>query len=67
MVQARQSKTCFQGLEEREMSIKLRARNPVDTVVGVHDRQHLVDIRRGALVVFIPQYDDGIAALLPGA
>ena len=47
------------------MGVELAALNTVNAVVGVHDEQHLIRIGYGAVIIFIPQHDDGAAALAP--
>src|SRR5215469_10829532 len=47
------------------MCIVLIAAYAVPSVIGVHDQQHLIQVGHETVVVFIPPYDDCVAALLP--
>src|SRR5882724_2093667 len=54
VVEAAEAQTAFDGLEQREVGVVLRAGFVVRAVVGIDDRNHLVDIRSQAVVVFVP-------------
>ncbi len=47
------------------MGIKLRALPLMGTVVRIHNRDHLVRVRRQTVVVFIPQHNDCVVATRP--
>ncbi len=63
VIQAWQTKAILQSLQQGIMIISLVARHPVDAVVGVNDGDYLVGER--TVIVFVPQHDDGVIALLP--
>ena len=65
MVQAGQLETAFDGLEQREVSVEDAALQIVEAVVGVNDGCHLIDGGRDAVVIFVPDGDDGVVASFP--
>ena len=52
--------TCFEGFEKREVRIKLIALQAVWAVVRVYDQKHLIGSWRHAVVVFIPEHNNGV-------
>src|SRR5205809_3596206 len=47
------------------MRVEVRALQSPRTIVSLDDRWNLVDVRDETVVVFIPDYDNGVVALLP--
>jgi hypothetical protein len=66
VIQARQVQAGFDGLEQGEVRVELTALHAALTVVGVHDEDDVVGIGSDAVIVFIPDDDDGVASLFPG-
>src|SRR5271166_3285558 len=65
MIQARQPESSFDGPEQRKMSVKLAAPQFVEAIVGVYDGCNLVDGWRDAVVIFVPDGNNDIAAHAP--
>src|SRR5215472_17142981 len=65
VVQARQAEAAFDRLEQREMRVAPSALHTVDAVVRIHGQQHLIHVGRGAVIVLVPEDDDGVVAFLP--
>src|SRR5713101_8936000 len=65
VVEARKAQARFDGLEQGEVGVEAVALQAVGAEVGVHGEQDLVGCRNNAVVVFIPEQDDGIVAFAP--
>src|SRR5579859_6493528 len=66
VVQARQTETSLQRLEQREVRIALRTLHAMDAIIGIHNQHDLIHIGHKAVVVFIPENNDRVAAISPG-
>ena len=65
VIQARKPKPGFERFEQRKVIVVDVALEALRSIVLVHDGQHLVGTGRYAVVIFVPQNDDGSAAFLP--
>src|SRR5579872_1809216 len=65
VIEAGKSEAAFDGFEQREVGVTLRAGQAMRAVVGVDHEQYLIDIGREAVVIFIPDEHDGVAAFMP--
>src|SRR5450759_2836122 len=61
MVQAWKPESTFDCFEQREVRVTNRALQTADSVVRVHDRQHLVDIGGCAVIVFVPEKSESLS------
>ena len=65
MIQARQYESGLDRFQQREVVVACIALRPVRTVVGIHHEEDLVYRGRNAVVVFVPQNNNGVLALFP--
>src|SRR6266852_7843629 len=65
VVEARKAQARFDGLEQGEVGVEAVALQAVGAEVGVHGEQDLVGCRNDAVIVFIPEQDDGVVAFAP--
>src|SRR5271166_4690580 len=65
MIQAGELESAFDGSEQGEVSVEDFALQVVEAIVGVNDGRDLVDGGRDAVVILVPDGDDGVVAVLP--
>src|ERR1700756_4112070 len=66
VIQAGKSEARFKRLQQRKVGIEAPALNPVLSVIGLHGQQYLVGSWQNAVIVFVPDNDNGVVPLLPG-
>src|SRR5215471_7342202 len=69
MIQASQSQRTFQCLEEGKVGVEAIAGMPAGRAawreVRFHSGEHMILVGSDAVVVFVPDHDDGIMPLAP--
>jgi len=65
MVQTGKPEAAFEGLQQGKVSIEGSVFHAVCAVVGINDEENLIGGGRHAVVIFVPENHDGIAAVVP--